>query len=108
MLLNSKNALLSASELKTLLDEVPDTRELVIRCAQAWAPELDAWTGAVVRLGARAGVPRPLHEFLYATLLPQERRARGERFRRRTRVRNPQTCGFHARCANTLVGNSLW
>ncbi len=40
--------------------------------------ELEAWTGAVVRLGARAGVPTPLHDFLYATLLPQERRARGE------------------------------
>lgn len=40
--------------------------------------ELDEWTGAVVRLGARAGVPTPLHDFLYATLLPQERRARGE------------------------------
>jgi len=40
--------------------------------------ELDEWTGAVVRLGARAGVPTPLHDFLYASLLPQERRARGE------------------------------
>jgi 2-dehydropantoate 2-reductase len=40
--------------------------------------ELDEWTGAVVRLGKRAGVPTPLHDFLYATLLPQERRARGE------------------------------
>jgi len=40
--------------------------------------ELDAWTGAVVRLGARAGVPTPLHDVLYSTLLPQERRARGE------------------------------
>lgn len=40
--------------------------------------ELDAWTGAVVRLGARANVPTPLHDFLYAVLLPQERRARGE------------------------------
>jgi 2-dehydropantoate 2-reductase len=40
--------------------------------------ELDDWTGAVVRLGARAGVPTPLHDFLYAALLPQERRARGE------------------------------
>jgi 2-dehydropantoate 2-reductase len=40
--------------------------------------ELDEWTGAVVRLGARAGVPTPLHDVLYATLLPQERRARGE------------------------------
>jgi 2-dehydropantoate 2-reductase len=40
--------------------------------------ELDAWTGAVVRLGVRAGVPTPVHDFLYAALLPQERRARGE------------------------------
>ena len=40
--------------------------------------ELDAWTGAVVRLGAAAGVPTPLHSFVYAALLPLERRARGE------------------------------
>jgi 2-dehydropantoate 2-reductase len=40
--------------------------------------ELDAWTGAVVRLGVRAKIPTPLHDFLYAVLLPQERRARGE------------------------------
>jgi 2-dehydropantoate 2-reductase len=40
--------------------------------------ELDAWTGAVVRLGAAAGVPTPLHTFIYAALLPLERRARGE------------------------------
>ncbi len=40
--------------------------------------ELDAWTGAVVRLGAQRGVPTPLHSLLYTCLLPQERRARGE------------------------------
>jgi 2-dehydropantoate 2-reductase len=40
--------------------------------------ELDAWTGAVVRLGTKAGVPTPMHSFLYASLLPLERRARGE------------------------------
>ncbi len=40
--------------------------------------ELDAWTGAVVRLGAAADVPTPVHEFCYSTLLPLERRARGE------------------------------
>ncbi len=39
--------------------------------------ELEAQTGAVVRLGRRAGVPTPVNEFLYAALLPQERRARG-------------------------------
>ena len=40
--------------------------------------ELEAWNGAVVRLGIRAGVPTPLHEFLYWSLLPLEPRARGE------------------------------
>ena len=40
--------------------------------------ELDAWTGAVVRLGTMLGVPTPTHSFLYAALLPLERRARGE------------------------------
>ncbi len=40
--------------------------------------ELEAWTGAVVRLGERAGVPTPLHRVIYHSLLPLERRARGE------------------------------
>jgi ketopantoate reductase len=40
--------------------------------------ELDAWTGAVVRLGRKTAIPTPLHSFLYASLLPLERRARGE------------------------------
>jgi 2-dehydropantoate 2-reductase len=38
--------------------------------------ELEAQNGAVVRLGKEAGVPTPIHEFLYASLLPQERAAR--------------------------------
>lgn len=40
--------------------------------------ELDAWSGAVVRLGREAGVETPLHEFTYDSLLPAELRARGE------------------------------
>ena len=40
--------------------------------------ELDAWNGAVARLGREAGVETPVHDFIYATLLPQELRARGE------------------------------
>lgn len=40
--------------------------------------ELEAQNGAVVRLGREAGVETPVHSFLYASLLPQERRARGE------------------------------
>lgn len=40
--------------------------------------ELEAQTGAIVRLGRESGVPTPLHDFLYASLLPAELRARGE------------------------------
>lgn len=38
--------------------------------------ELEAWNGAVVRLGQQAGVATPLHAFLYDSLLPLELRAR--------------------------------
>jgi 2-dehydropantoate 2-reductase len=38
--------------------------------------ELEAQNGAVVRLGAAAGVPTPTHAFLYHSLLPQETAAR--------------------------------
>jgi 2-dehydropantoate 2-reductase len=38
--------------------------------------ELEYQTGAVVRLGRRAGVATPVNDFLYAALLPQENRAR--------------------------------
>jgi 2-dehydropantoate 2-reductase len=40
--------------------------------------ELEAWTGAVVRLGRQVGVETSLHDFLYRSLLPQEMRARGQ------------------------------
>jgi 2-dehydropantoate 2-reductase len=39
--------------------------------------ELADQTGAVIRLAREAGVPVPLHEALYAALLPQEVAARG-------------------------------
>lgn len=39
--------------------------------------ELEAWCGAVVRLGKKAGVPTPLNAILYYCLLPMEQRARG-------------------------------
>jgi 2-dehydropantoate 2-reductase len=40
--------------------------------------ELDDQVGATVRLGAAAAVPVPVHACLYASLLPQELRARGQ------------------------------
>lgn len=44
--------------------------------AEGRPSELEAWNGAVARLGRAAGVPTPVHEFLYASLLPLERQAR--------------------------------
>ncbi|MEO1511346.1 MAG: 2-dehydropantoate 2-reductase, partial [Planctomycetota bacterium] len=40
--------------------------------------ELEAQSGAVVRIGREVGVETPVHGFLYAALLPMERAARGE------------------------------
>lgn len=40
--------------------------------------ELASQNGAVVRLGEEKGVATPLHSTIYHSLLPQERRARGE------------------------------
>ena len=39
--------------------------------------ELEYWNGAVVRLAREQGVAAPTNEFIYHSLLPQERRARG-------------------------------
>jgi 2-dehydropantoate 2-reductase len=38
--------------------------------------ELDAWSGAVVRLAKEVGVQTPIHDFIHRSLLPLERRAR--------------------------------
>jgi 2-dehydropantoate 2-reductase len=40
--------------------------------------ELEYQNGAVVRLGGRAGKAVPVNAFIYASLIPSERRARGE------------------------------
>jgi 2-dehydropantoate 2-reductase len=40
--------------------------------------ELDAQSGAVVRLGRARNYPTPVHEFIYNALLPGELRARGK------------------------------
>jgi len=61
-----------------LLDALaPDSTTSLQRDIAAGRPsELEAWNGAVVRLGRETGVPTPLHEFIYHRLLPSELRAR--------------------------------
>jgi 2-dehydropantoate 2-reductase len=57
----------------------PDgTASLQRDIAEGRRSELDAWSGAVVRLGGDARVPTPVHAFLYSSLLPAELRARGQ------------------------------
>ena len=46
--------------------------------AEGRRSELEAWNGAVLRLGKEVGVLTPIHEMVYASLLPLELRARGE------------------------------
>jgi hypothetical protein len=36
----------SSHELKTLLDQVADNRELVLRCPRTWSADFDAWREA--------------------------------------------------------------
>jgi 2-dehydropantoate 2-reductase len=43
---------------------------------QGRASELDAWNGAIVRIGAQHGIPTPTHDFVCALLQAMERRAR--------------------------------
>ena len=65
---------------KTLatLDGLPaDTTSSMQRDIMAGRPsELEAQTGCVVRFGKKAGVPTPVHDSIYAELLPLEQRAR--------------------------------
>jgi 2-dehydropantoate 2-reductase len=44
---------------------------------EAKPSEIEAWNGAVVRLGREAGVATPVHDFIYRSVLLQERRHRG-------------------------------
>ncbi|MFG0307072.1 MAG: 2-dehydropantoate 2-reductase [Phycisphaerales bacterium JB040] len=62
------------------LDSVPeDTTSSMMRDLLAGRPsELEHQNGAVCRLGRRAGVPTPTHDFIYAAMKPGELRARGQ------------------------------
>ena len=61
-----------------LLDGLPaETTSSMQRDIMAGRPsELEAQTGCVVRFGRKTGVPTPVHDAIYAELLPLERRAR--------------------------------
>lgn len=68
----------SVSKTLATLDALPaDTTSSMQRDIMAGRPsELEAQTGAVVRFGRKLGVPTPVHDAIYAELLPLEQRAR--------------------------------
>ncbi len=68
------------AETMAFIDGLPrDGTASMQRDVMAGRPsELASQNGAVVRLGREAGVETPLHAFITHSLLPQERRARGE------------------------------
>ncbi len=67
-----------AQETLRFIDSLPDhITASMQRDLMAGNPsELEAQTGAVVRMGRENGLPVPANTFLYAVLLPQEQRAR--------------------------------
>ncbi|MBI4674891.1 MAG: 2-dehydropantoate 2-reductase [Chloroflexi bacterium] len=63
-----------------LVDSLPSdaTSSLQRDIMEGKRSELDAWSGAVVRLGREVNVTTPTHQFIYDALLPFELLARGE------------------------------
>lgn len=70
----------AAATTLTFLDGVPPggTASMQRDLMEGRRSELEAQSGATVRLGAATGVPTPVNAFIYACLLPQELAARGE------------------------------
>lgn len=70
---------LAASTLTFIDNLAPGVSASMQRDILAGKPsELAAQNGAVVRMGDESGIPVPANRFIYASLLPQELRARGE------------------------------
>jgi len=72
-------AAVDVAKTMAILDRLPeDTTASMQRDIMAGRPsELEAQTGAVVRFGQKAGIATPVHDAIYAELLPLEKRARG-------------------------------
>ena len=61
------------------IDGLPDFQNTMHSDYEAGRPtELDALSGAVIRLGNQIGVKTPVHGYLYSVLLPHKDGARGE------------------------------
>jgi 2-dehydropantoate 2-reductase len=76
-----KNVNLAANLGDVIMERIDNFPETMVASMQkdimeGRPSELEAQTGAVVRMGRETGVPTPTHEFIYASLLPMEMQAR--------------------------------
>ena len=70
----------AVAESMSILDSIGAnaTASLQRDIADGRPTELDYWNGAVVRLGREAGVPTPVHSFIYRSLMPLHLQAVGK------------------------------
>jgi 2-dehydropantoate 2-reductase len=78
---NSRGVGLTEKSVQSVMDRIdqtqPDTMASMQKDVLAGRPsELEAQTGALVRMARAADVSVPTHEFIYASLLPMEKKAR--------------------------------
>lgn len=78
---NSRGVALTENSVQIVMDRIdqtqPDTMASMQKDVLAGRPsELEAQTGALVRMAHAADVSVPTHEFIYASLLPMEKKAR--------------------------------
>ena len=79
---NSRGVGLTEKSVQAVMDRIdqtqPDTMASMQKDILAGRPsELESQTGALVRMARAATVSVPTHEFIYASLLPMEKKARG-------------------------------
>jgi 2-dehydropantoate 2-reductase len=79
----AKNINLAANLSDTIMERIDNFPKTMVASMQKdiierRPSELEAQTGAVIRMGREVGVPTPTHEFIYASLLPMEIQARGK------------------------------
>ncbi|MFN8414628.1 MAG: 2-dehydropantoate 2-reductase [Anaerolineales bacterium] len=80
---NARGVMLTPDSVQAVIDRMNQTQADMVTSMQkdimeGRPSELEAQTGAVIRMAHAAGLSVPVHEFIYASLLPMERKARGE------------------------------
>lgn len=80
---NSRGVGLTEKSVQSVMDRIDQTQPDMLASMQkdvleGQPSELESQTGALVRMARAADVFVPTHEFIYASLLPIEKKARGE------------------------------